>query len=417
MIRRCSLAVLGCLAFGSGLWLGACGLEITALADSGSSSPEAGDASDASPDRSGLDAGVEAAVDVSIDAPPGDPAVRFVGRFDTRIPNRPRVGWPGARIIAQFRGPEVSVRLEDTLGASGGPSRYDVIVDGVPPSFGTHLLTKVGDHEYTLATGLGPGLHTIELYRRTEPNLGVTQFLGFTFPGGALLAPPPAPGRRIEFVADSTIDGYGVEGKGPNCTANELEPSHNARLGVVGLVASDLNADAMVTAYSGKGLVVNSASKDPETMGVIFPRALPDDPQSLWDFSRFVPEVVVVSIGGSDFANVSNYPSIPVFTLKYDELVGTVRSKYPAAHVFLTIYAQIKNVYPPNLNLRDLVRDAMQAVIARRANEEGDTKIYLHEMPESGPVDETGCDYHASPALHRRLATELVKDIRIKTGW
>ncbi len=213
------------------------------------------------------------------------PAVRLVGRWDTRSAAGPRTAYPAARAIARFSGTEASVTMANTTGFSGGPARYDVLVDCV--LLPGHLETQTGTHTYALASGLAPGVHEVEIYKRTEGNLGLTTFMGFTFgPGGELLAPPPAPPRRIEFIADSTIDGYGVEGAGPNCPAGTLEASHSPRAGVAGLIASDLDADAIMVAYSGKGLYQNSYRPDTATMGIIYPRTLPDDASSVWDFIR-----------------------------------------------------------------------------------------------------------------------------------
>ncbi len=373
------------------------------------------DASDGSllDGTSPIDAGPDAIVDAAPDsAPVGTPAVRFVGRWDTRLAAGPRVAFPGARIIARFDGTEVSVTMNNTTGFSGGPSRYDVFIDDVLDP--AQLVTMTGVQTYPLANGLAAGVHKIELVKRTEGNLGVTTFMGFDFgAAGTLLPPPAAPTRKIEVISDSTIDGYGVDGMGPNCPAGTLEASHNSRLGLAGLVGSDLGADTIQVAYSGKGLYFNSYRPDTATMGVLYPRALPDDATSVWDFTKFVPDVVVISLGGSDYSPPSAAP-LAQFTAKYDELVTQVRTYAPNAHVFMTIYAQIKESYPAGYAARSTVRSAIQAVIAAHP---ADTRLYLHEMTESVPAQETGCQYHGSPALHRALADTFVPVIKTRTGW
>lgn len=402
--------------------------ETSVVADAGgtdtSTSDGSLDASDAAADTStsdgsfdASDATADSAVDATVDAmvDAGPPEVRFVGRWDTRLAGTPRAAYPGSRVVARFDGTEVSVTLGNTTGFAGGPSRYDVFVDDVLQP--AQLVTQTGTRTYPLATGLAPGVHKIELYKRTEGNLGVTTFMGFSFGAGQLLAPPPASAHKIEFVSDSTIDGYGVEGAGPNCPAGTLEASHSARKGLAGLVTSDLSADAIMVAYSGKGLWQNSYRPDTETMGVLYPRTLPDDATSLWDFSRFVPDVVVVSLGGSDYSKVgpADDPApLAQFTQKYDDLYGMIRTYAPDAHVFLTIYAQIKDVYPPNYFARTNLNNAINQVIA---NHPGDTKVYKFVWNESVPSQETGCQYHGGPALQRSLADALVPVIKAKTGW
>ena len=134
-----------------------------------------------------------------------------------------------------------------------GPSRWDVIVDDVVQ---TPLALATASTTYTLASGLAFGTHTVELHRRTEANVGVSQFLGFEFPGGVLLAPPPAPARRLEFLGDSSSNGYGILGNGPNCGFSG--DTENERLSYPALVANDLGADHHNLAASGKGLYWNS---------------------------------------------------------------------------------------------------------------------------------------------------------------
>ncbi len=373
------------------------------------------DAPDAAPDGPIVaDAGPDVVVEAGSDAsPPVAPAVRFVGRWDTRSAAGPRVAYPGARIIARFDGTEASVTMGNTTGFSGGPSRYDVFVDDVLDP--TQLVTVVGTRTYPLATGLAAGVHKVELVKRTEGNLGVTTFMGFDFGAdGTLLAPPPESTRRIEFISDSTIDGFGVEGTGPVCPAGTLEASHSARGGFAGLTAKDVGADAIQVAYSGKGLFQNSFRPDTATMGVLYRRALPDDASSLWNHASFVPDVVVISIGGTDYSASDGPPPIAQVTAKYDELVTAVRTNAPNAYIYMVIFAQIKDVFPAGYNARTNMRTIINTVIANHA---ADTKLYLHEMTESVPSQETGCSYHANPALHRSLTNTFLPILRAQTGW
>jgi hypothetical protein len=106
-----------------------------------------------------------------------------------------------------------------------------------------------------------------------------------------------------EFVGDSQPAGFGIEGVGPDCPGPDraaqyqnFHGSLSARLGEV------LDADLHGTIYSGKGFVRNISRPDTETMPLIYSRANPVDPTSVWDFSRFVPDVIVVMMGGNDFA-------------------------------------------------------------------------------------------------------------------
>jgi hypothetical protein len=135
---------------------------------------------------------------------PTDSGVRFVGRIDTRQAGSTRFAWSGSGILFRFNGTEASVRLNDN-----GGRFFTVLVDGQQKA---NLETSSGARAYPVATGLAPGDHEVRLYRRTEASQGVTSFLGVELNGGTLLAPPPAPERRIELIGDSISCGYGNGG-------------------------------------------------------------------------------------------------------------------------------------------------------------------------------------------------------------
>src|SRR5688500_13636073 len=159
--------------------------------DGGSSGTSTSGGASSSGGSSGTDGSVE---------PSGPPAIRFVGRFDTRSAEGPTCAWPGCRIIARFEGTAISAKLEEMAESwmEGAPSEWDVVVDGAVTQ---KLVMTVGaPKDYDLASGLPAGKHVVELYKRSEAQNGKTRFRGFDYKGGELLAPPVAPARRIEIV-------------------------------------------------------------------------------------------------------------------------------------------------------------------------------------------------------------------------
>lgn len=356
------------------------------------------------------------------DAEAGPPAIRFVGRFDERDAAGPTCAWPGCRILARFTGTEVRVRLDERVEPwmQGGPSEWDVTIDGV---LKPKLVLTLGARDYVLASGLPAGRHTVELYKRSEAQNGYTKFLGYDFAGGKLLPPPrPAP-HRIEIVGDSGPAGFGVEGAGagPDCPGpnwaarwQNFHKSMGARLGEI------VNADVHGTVYSGKGLMRNIFRPDPETMPVIYGRANPIDPGSHFDLSSWVPEVYVMMIGGNDFAigqPTDNGPTPLVeFTQATRDLVNTLRARSPHAHVFLTLSPSVSDAQPPGNQSRTNVKTAFDAV----ANEHvaaGDKAVYSVAPPVAAESELTGCNGHGTPAYHDRVAHQLAVMIKEKTGW
>ena len=88
---------------------------------------------------------------------------------------------------------------------------WDVVVDGQRKN---KIVMAPAETEFVLADGLAQGTHVVELYKRSEPQTGTTQFKGFDFGGGTLLSPParhtsPIGGNPIRELirgARTTID-------------------------------------------------------------------------------------------------------------------------------------------------------------------------------------------------------------------
>jgi lysophospholipase L1-like esterase len=343
-----------------------------------------------------------------------------VGRRDATDPLHPRFGWAGARIIAHFTGTDVTVTLDEHSRFSG-PSRWDILVDGNRTST---LAPANGTGTYAIAAGLAAAEHIIELYKRTEGDVGDTQFLGFAFPnGGQLLAPPPAPTRHIEFLGDSTSNGFGNECANAGETFSGA--TENERLAFPGLVAHDLDADHHDVSYSGRGVLLNYTRTDTIVFDQLFPRTTATVAVNDWLFTRFSPDVVWITLGGNDWDKetaTTDPPDLTQFTNKYIALTALVRSKYPAAHVFCSIAASINDDYPvvsPGVSWNALtnMRTALADVVTARASA-GDTKLYTYEFTRANhDLELTGCAFHPGLALHRKMADEAIVQIKAKTMW
>jgi len=356
-------------------------------------------------------------------APPEEaesgPAVRFVGRFDTRDATGPRCGWPGCRVIANFDGTSISVRLNEQE-RPDGPSEWDVAIDG---QWRPKLALQLGDHTYDLASGLPAGAHRVELYKRTESQTGVTQFLGFDFHGGALMAPPKRATRRIEVVGDSESSGYGFAGavSGGDCGGTAwLAPNQDFRSAWAARLGEKLGAELEGTVFSGKGFYFNAWRPDTETMDVLYPRANPEDPTSTFDYATLVPDVVIVAIGGNDYNLGQPEDTGPApldgFTAKARAFTARLRGAYPRAHIFLVAYAMLSDDDPPGRLKRTSVVTAYQTVTNEHAAA-GDARVYFLAPPIASGDELTACDGHGGPEYHERIATFMAAAVSARTGW
>ena len=332
-------------------------------------------------------------------APTGEPAVRFVGRMDTSDAARPKFAWSGSGVVARFRGTQVSASF------SGG-QEYTVVLDGdVKDKF------VPGQGMAPVVSNLPDGEHTIELYRRTEANEGVSQFLGFDFGSGALLAPPPAPTRRIEIIGDSISCGYGNEGADMNCGFTPQTENHYLTYGAI--AARALGAELVTVAWSGKGVICNygdgadSCNNNP--MPVYYDRTLPNDAASKWDHSRFAPDAIVINLGTNDFSTDSD-PSQQDFVGAYEQFVTNIRSKHPNARILLTNGSMLSG--------EDLTkaRSYIEAVVTSFKGK-GDDKISSFTIEPQNSADGYGCDWHPSRATHQKMAAVLESALKAALGW
>ncbi len=341
------------------------------------------------------------------DGSAGTPAIQYVGRFDFTNANAPRTSWPGGCIVARFEGTGVKAKLGSTAGGDGNETWVNLVVDGAEK---TPVKVDGPGQEVAIASGLGAGPHVVEIEKRTEPKWGTLTFEGFTFEGGGkLLAPPPSPARRIEWVAESTIDGFGVEGDlDTTCNGDAPAKFDNARKSVAFHASKTLSAERYLIALSAKGVVQNEPG---DNTGVFYPsiytRTLADDPASVWNFASWTPDVVVISLGGADLGNGTTLPN--GFQAAYDTFVSSIRTRYPNAHIIMTIWSQIKGAARTSLDT------ALQGVKSAHAS---DSKLHVFAFNEADfPGDETGCYYHANDAHHQETAAEIVTFIKSKTGW
>jgi lysophospholipase L1-like esterase len=323
--------------------------------------------------------------------------VRFVGRFDPGNDGRsPKFAWSGSAMQARFTGSSLAVRLHDD-----GANVFQVVVDGVP----THTLTTSSAQDaYTVANGLADGVHDLALVKRTEARVGTVQLFGFSPAAGhAMLAPPIASTRRLEFIGDSITAGYGDEGNGPYCTFSPGQ--ENEFLGYSALTARALGAEHVTVAWSGKTI---------DEMRDLWDRTLPKNRESHWDFIGWVPDAVVVNLGTNDFAQGT--ANRPAFVASYVKMLEKVRSRYPHTQIVAALGPMLSDTYPPGAKALSSARAyTSEAVDALRAK--GDAKVSMVEFATQDPTDGYGCHFHPNLATHRKMASRLAPALAATLGW
>ncbi|MDX1416187.1 MAG: SGNH/GDSL hydrolase family protein [Candidatus Promineifilaceae bacterium] len=331
---------------------------------------------------------------------PNNPLIRYTGRIDFTDPERPKFDWPAVTIEAAFEGSSVAVLLDD------GANFYNVTVDGET----SVLQTRPDQQRYLLAEDLGRGTHTVRLTKRTETFFGTPAFLGFELDRDHELRPlPPRPDRRIEFVGDSITAGYGTEGESPTCIFST--DTENVELTYAAMTAAELEAEYIVLAISGVGIVRNYNADDsltPGTMLSYYEGTTTDLDTKPWDFQRWVPQAVVINLGTNDFSTAP-HPEGEIFLRGYTDLIIKIRNRYPEAQIFAV--AGPIMVDPAAATIRSVVTQ-MREVLS-------DDRVHFVEIENNLDLSavDYGCDWHPNASGQRKIAEQLIPAIAENLGW
>lgn len=328
--------------------------------------------------------------------------IRYEGRIQHRI-DASEFSWPGTSATINFEGTSVSAVLKDLDTAN----YYNVIIDDIVVS-----TLKPSQHKqsYLLASKLKNGKHTVQLFKRTEWDKGKTLFYGFEIPQSAkLLAPPAEKKRKIEFFGNSITCGYGIEDFSGRDRG--IGYYQNNYLTYAALTARHFNAQYHCTAKSGIGIMV---SWFPLIMPEMYNRTDATDPNSVWDFSQYTPDVVVINLFQNDswIVNQPNYkeyknrfgnkkPTSDDIINAYKAFVQTLRKTYPSASIICA------------LGNMDATRDGSEwpKYIAQAVKQINDPKIY------STSFDYKNTGGHPKVTEQKIMADSLIKFIDTHIKW
>jgi lysophospholipase L1-like esterase len=320
-----------------------------------------------------------------------EPGVRIVGRTALGANTSIRFSWPGVSFHARFTGTQVSMNLTD----GNNKNRFTVVVDGGTPK----TVSTSGQGALSLASGLPIGTHELLIWRNTEPGMGASEFAGLSSLGsdGALLAPPPAPARRIEVIGDSLSAGAGVEGTSTSCSPG-IDAFTNNYLAYGSVAARAVAADVVTIAWSGIGVYRSYSASDP-TMPQRYDYAIPND-KTAWDFSKYQPHVVVINLGTNDFS--AGNPGQP-YVDAYVSFVEHLRSKYPSASIILI-----------DMYGGDRLAALNNVVSALKSGGESNVQT----LSFSGvPSNNTACNQHPNTAAQSAMGTLLAARLKSLLGW
>ena len=317
-------------------------------------------------------------------------------------------GAGGVTFQMRFRGSRLDVDLDDPSADATNYNWFTVLVDGGEP---VRFRTGPGVRRYTLAVGLPPGEHTAILSKATEGINGRNRLVAVH--AAELLPSAPPPERRIEFIGDSITSGYGMDTRAFSCEeATWFDPTH-AWLSYAPRLARHVEAQWMLSSISGIGMHRNWNSLAPVMpdvyAGVYMAHA---DSVTTWDFSRYVPDLVVIALGTNDFSEGDGETPRPdldgeAFVRDYTRFVGTVRARYPQAQLLLVN----SPVFGPDPKAR-LAGYLQQVIENRTAAGDAALAAFTYDGQYA-----SGCSGHPGLEEHAQMADALEPVVRSLMGW
>lgn len=318
---------------------------------------------------------------------------RFLGRVN---PATRELTWPATGIVVSFTGTSASIPIT----SQWGDVSIEMVVDSGTPVAMNHVTGPINTPK------LSQGLHTVEIRKKSEANMG-SIFLGEPTTDGTLSPLPAAPSRRIELIGDSITVGYGLEGVFP-CTNTADKEGATKTYGA--LTARNLSADYSLVAWSGKGLTRNYVTDNEPLMPELWTRYGANDADDSYDFKTPV-DIVVINLGTNDFATGSRAQlDIAVYTSAMVKFATTVHSKYPNAAMFITSSPSLGNDSAEQAKTKQI--NALQDAVSKLSFK----AHFVNFATQDASNNNIGCDYHPSAKTHQEMAVVLTNAIEGALG-
>ena len=308
-------------------------------------------------------------------------SVKLGGRVLVTGDGPARFGWPGVYLEARFRGTEV------TAGVASDTDFFRILVDGQE-----RMVVKRPQAPVTIS-GLADGVHVLRIERLTESQTGAARLLRFEVGAGGVPLRPPPRRPQVEFIGDSYTVGYGDSAPTRRCTRAEVHDTTDTQRAFGPLAAKRLGMDYQVIAYSGFGIVRNyNGNRAGETLPLLYPRMIPDDPVHLVDRrERWRPRAIVINLGTNDF-------STPLHAgeawANGEALHAAYRAGYVAfAKRLMAMQPQARLVLMGGPSFAGDVEAVAKALASPRVR-----------TVRFGELALDGCDFHPSLADHETLA-------------
>lgn len=278
-----------------------------------------------------------------------DKNVLYMGRYD-RTAGETKLYFAGSQIKLKFKGTSLSMTFLASV--SWGSVSIGAVIDGKISAVPLYQENNGKDITAIIAEGLENTEHDAVIYKRYASNYYL--FVKGFETDGEFLSPDPLPELKMEVYGDSVCAGEvseAIDYVGKSDPENHNSVYDNAWHSFVMQTARNLNAQIHNIAQGGIALFDGTGYFHyPDTIGLesvydktcYFPEA--GEPTK-WDFSRYIPDIVIIAIGQNDQHNAVTQTndrniSDPEYRVKwknaYIAIVKDLNEHYKTAKFVLT---------------------------------------------------------------------------------
>jgi hypothetical protein len=330
--------------------------------------------------------------------PADDNHIQYMGRIDFSNPKSPRFWSPGVTVRAKFRGSSCELLVRDEVIWGKDHNYVEIVIDDREPY--RIQLTTYEDTIRVQAAGGSEKDHVVTLCKDTESGIGYLEFRGLICEDLGNL--PSLPTRKLEFIGNSITCGSGIDISETPCGKGKWYDQHNAWLSYGPLTARALDAQWHITAVSGIGLMHSCCNMGEIIMPRVFDKVNQRSDSVVWDFSRYMPDVVTVCLGQNDGIQDST-----IFCGNYVRFLRMIRGHYPSTKIVCL------NSPMGDVRLNAALQNYLTAIVTHM-NESGDKRIYSFFYSKRYFH---GCGTHPDMEEHRQIAAELTAYLKKLTGW
>ncbi|WNS46022.1 SGNH/GDSL hydrolase family protein [Paenibacillus sp. MMS20-IR301] len=337
--------------------------------------------------------------------------VKVIGR--THFYNGVRwLALSGGGVEFSFYGTKAEITLAgDSIALSGNnQARVGIFVNGervIDQQVKQQLTT------YTVFASDTEQQVTVKVIKLSEAAMSTLGIQEIAVQAADGIKPAPSLAHAIEFIGDSITCGYGVDDE------YELHSFSTATEDVTKayayLAAEQLQADYSMVSYSGYGIITGYTENDQKLLTHLLPEYYEKAgksegrfadtllPQEIsWDFSKFMPELIVINLGTNDDSYTKEDPARQQeYAEAYAVFLGTVRRHNPQAQILCTLGIMGGRLYP-----------YVEQAVSRHIQETGDSKVTSMRFDEQLAADGYAADFHPSQATHRKAAGKLAAHIQ-----